>query len=61
MESPAATDSESRPTVTFWEAFRFWLKLGFISFGGPAGRFPSCTRSWWNDVAGFLSAGFCTR
>lgn len=23
---------------TFWEAFRFWLKLGFISFGGPAGQ-----------------------
>ncbi|MDD5260957.1 MAG: chromate efflux transporter [Methylacidiphilales bacterium] len=22
----------------FWEAFRFWLKLGFISFGGPAGQ-----------------------
>jgi chromate transporter len=24
--------------VPFWEAFRFWLKLGFISFGGPAGQ-----------------------
>ena len=24
--------------VTFWEAFRFWLKLGLISFGGPAGQ-----------------------
>jgi chromate transporter len=23
---------------TFKEAFRFWLKLGFISFGGPAGQ-----------------------
>jgi chromate transporter len=23
---------------TFSEAFRFWLKLGFISFGGPAGQ-----------------------
>jgi chromate transporter len=23
---------------TFGEAFRFWLKLGFISFGGPAGQ-----------------------
>jgi chromate transporter len=26
------------PAVSFWEAFRFWLKLGFISFGGPAGQ-----------------------
>ena len=25
-------------SVSFWEAFRFWLKLGFISFGGPAGQ-----------------------
>ncbi len=24
--------------VSFFEAFRFWLKLGFISFGGPAGQ-----------------------
>jgi chromate transporter len=24
--------------VTFAEAFRFWLKLGFISFGGPTGQ-----------------------
>src|SRR5215218_1694778 len=28
---------EARPP-TFAEAFRFWLKLGFISFGGPAGQ-----------------------
>ncbi|MBX9964713.1 MAG: chromate efflux transporter [Burkholderiales bacterium] len=27
-----------RHTITFDEAFRFWLKLGFISFGGPAGQ-----------------------
>ena len=36
------TDSDSRnsapPPVPFWEAFLFWLKLGFISFGGPAGQ-----------------------
>jgi chromate transporter len=24
--------------VSFWQAFVFWLKLGFISFGGPAGQ-----------------------
>src|ERR687890_282953 len=24
--------------VPFAEAFRFWVKLGFISFGGPAGQ-----------------------
>ncbi len=25
-------------SVSFWQAFRFWLKLGFVSFGGPAGQ-----------------------
>jgi chromate transporter len=30
---------ESGPVqVSFGEAFRFWLKLGFISFGGPTGQ-----------------------
>lgn len=24
--------------IPFWQAFWFWLKLGFISFGGPAGQ-----------------------
>jgi len=26
------------PAVSFYQAFGFWLKLGFISFGGPAGQ-----------------------
>src|SRR5690349_12705020 len=30
-------DEISKP-VSFGEAFSFWLKLGFISFGGPAGQ-----------------------
>lgn len=33
-----ASDRNAPPAVSFWEAFRFWLKLGFISFGGPAGQ-----------------------
>jgi chromate transporter len=31
----ASLKSES---VSFWQAFMFWLKLGFVSFGGPAGQ-----------------------
>jgi len=26
------------PGISFAEAFRYWLKLGFISFGGPTGQ-----------------------
>lgn len=42
MIPPDATTSESAsyqpPQVSFREAFVFWLKLGFVSFGGPAGQ-----------------------
>ncbi|MGH8718141.1 MAG: chromate efflux transporter [Burkholderiales bacterium] len=30
--------NNAQPAVSFAEAFRFWLKLGFISFGGPTGQ-----------------------
>lgn len=43
--SPAGRDPSSKPPAptagvhpTFAEAFKFWLKLGFISFGGPTGQ-----------------------
>ncbi len=36
-EKPSTLD-EQPASVSFWQAFRFWLKLGFISFGGPAGQ-----------------------
>jgi len=29
---------DQAPQVSFWQAVGFWLKLGFISFGGPAGQ-----------------------
>ena len=33
------TSDLARPAhPSFWEAFVYWLKLGFISFGGPAGQ-----------------------
>ncbi|WP_443192669.1 chromate transporter [Methylomonas subterranea] len=37
--SEHTVDRHNRPApVAFGQAFRFWLKLGFISFGGPAGQ-----------------------
>lgn len=29
---------QAAPVVSFFEALKFWLRLGFISFGGPAGQ-----------------------
>ncbi len=35
---PDAPQASPRGPVPFREALRFWLQLGFISFGGPAGQ-----------------------
>jgi chromate transporter len=51
--------------VSFGEAARFWVKLGFISFGGPAGQIAimqhECVdRRHWIGQRPFLSAlNFC--
>jgi chromate transporter len=53
----------SKPT--FNEAFRYWFKLGFISFGGPAGQIAMMHKDLvekkkWIDEDHFLQAlNFC--
>lgn len=37
LQQEAPVQASAAP-VSFTEALRFWLKLGFISFGGPAGQ-----------------------
>jgi chromate transporter len=49
------------PRPSFAEAFRFWVKLGFISFGGPTGQIATMhselvERKRWIDEAHFLHA-----
>lgn len=59
----APRDRKVRPA--FYEAFRFWLKLGFISFGGPAGQIAIMQtelveRKRWISQGRFLHAlNFC--
>ena len=36
--SPPAPEGARGAGPTFDEALKFWLKLGFVSFGGPAGQ-----------------------
>ncbi|MDQ6622376.1 MAG: chromate efflux transporter [Verrucomicrobiota bacterium] len=56
---------ESNRRPTFAEAFRFWLKLGFISFGGPAGQIAIMQtelveKRRWIEQSRFLHAlNFC--
>ena len=51
--------------ISFGEAFRFWLKLGFISFGGPAGQIAIMQKELvenrkWIEQDDFLHAlNFC--
>ncbi|MBA3767081.1 MAG: chromate efflux transporter [Acidobacteria bacterium] len=37
-ELSAGESQTAKRRVSFIEAFQFWVKLGFISFGGPAGQ-----------------------
>jgi chromate transporter len=38
VERERVRDGTETKPVGFWEAFWFWVKLGFINFGGPAGQ-----------------------
>ena len=38
QESHSLHDTTETVAPSFWEAFLFWFKLGWISFGGPAGQ-----------------------
>jgi chromate transporter len=59
--------AQQRPQTapSFAEAFRFWLKLGFISFGGPSGQIAMMhaelvEKKRWIDNSRFLHAlNFC--
>src|SRR5437764_8398299 len=66
MNWPAATIHQDRcAPPTFGEAFKFWLKLGFISFGGPTGQIAIMQtelveKKRWISQSRFLHAlNFC--
>ena len=52
-------------TISFKEAFLYWLKLGFINFGGPAGQIALMhrelveQRKWVTDELFFRALNFC--
>src|SRR5260370_3091251 len=64
LSTPGARDGvgpENARHPTFAEAFLFWLKLGFISFGGPTGQIAVMhaelvEKKKWISEARFLHA-----
>jgi len=61
-----SNDSQNHKELpSFLEALRFWLKLGFISFGGPAGQIAIMHRELveskrWMDEKHFMNGlNFC--
>jgi len=64
--APLIQEAQSRPSpVSFREALRFWLKLGFISFGGPAGQIAIMhqelveNRRWISERRFLHALNFC--
>ena len=64
VEASRGVQEGTKP-VRFWEAFWFWVKLGFINFGGPAGQISIMHRELvehkrWVSEGQFLRAlNFC--
>ena len=63
-EKVARGGTETKP-VGFWEAFWFWVKLGFINFGGPAGQIAIMHRElverkrWVSEKQYLRTLNFC--
>lgn len=59
------SNNAAPPPVNFWEAFRYWLKLGFINFGGPAGQIALMhndlvdRRKWISEDRFLHALNFC--
>ena len=63
-ESGGGVEGRTKP-VGFWEAFWFWVKLGFINFGGPAGQIAIMHRElverkrWISEQQYLRTLNFC--
>jgi chromate transporter len=69
MASPPAVSEAGQahalPDVPFWQALQFWVKLGFISFGGAAGQIAIMhqelveRKQWISDRQFLRALNFC--
>jgi chromate transporter len=64
VRDEARVEHGTKP-VGFWEAFWFWVKLGFINFGGPAGQIAIMHRElverkrWVSEGQYLRTLNFC--
>lgn len=64
-EGEAITMTQTNHDVSFRAAFLFWLKLGFISFGGPAGQIATMhtelvdRRKWISEQRFLHALNYC--
>jgi chromate transporter len=64
VRDEARVENGTKP-VGFWEAFWFWVKLGFINFGGPAGQIAIMHRElverkrWVSEGQYLRTLNFC--
>jgi len=61
MDDVAVPDLVIPAHPTFSEAARVWAKIGFLSFGGPAGQIALMHKELSMSGAGFPRAGFSMR
>ena len=60
------TETSAQPAPTFAEAVRVWTKIGFTSFGGPAGQIALMhkilvdEKKWLDERTYLLALNFCT-
>jgi chromate transporter len=65
VETGSARDEQQMKPVGFWEAFWFWVRLGFINFGGPAGQIAImhkelvAKRRWVSEKQYLRTLNFC--
>jgi len=65
LPQTAAETSRETSHPTFREAFRFWLKLGFVSFGGPTGQIAMMhtevveKKKWISEMHFLHALNFC--
>jgi chromate transporter len=65
MKPGTAGLAEAPRAVAFADALRFWLKLGFVSFGGPAGQIAIMhrelveTRRWISERRFLHALNYC--